>query len=361
MAAAAADAPLPANPAIGEGEPQLLPPPLPPLAPAPGQPVHDDGDDDDLLGDERANHPQRLLSAHLARLTWRLLVRDLQRLGAAGVPLLAQLRSQSGPGALSWLDVPPGAGVAMTPVAAVTMTLVAIFVEPWRIDGDSCPFQCSHAARPTCVHVFSCHLQRPRGQMATHEVHKRCLQQLLRSCGAPYFLNEDTTFSDYDGDRADTVVLPGVLHMCGDAALERKGVVIDNRVCAPTAATYCPRSAAVNGFAARSAEADKRDRYDGQYDAARWVLVPFIQESFGRLGGAARAFIARLATHAAARVGGSERVVRRRRSMVRRRIVVALSAALARELAERILAYVRCAQLGGRAVSPVSSLLAAAR
>ena len=91
------------------------------------------------------------------------------------------------------------------------------------------------------------------------------------------------------------------------------------------------------------------------------MFVPFIQESFGRLGGAARAFIARLAAHTAARVGGSERVVRRRRSMVRRRIVVTLSAALARELAERVLEYVRCAQLGGRAVRPVSSLLAVAR
>ena len=360
VAAAAADAPLPANPAIGEGEPQLLPLPLPPLAPAPGQPAHGD-DDDDLLEDERARHPQCLLSAYLARLTWRLLVRDLQRLGAAGVPLLAQLRSQSGPGALSWLDVPPGADVAMTPMAAITMTLVAIFVEPWRIDGNDCPYQCSHSARPTCVHVFSCQLQRPRGQIATHEVHKRCLQQLLRSCGAPYFLNEDITFSDYEGDRADTVVLPGVLHMCGDAAMARKGVVLDNRICAPTAATYCPQAAAVNGFAARAAEEAKRDRYNGRYDARRWVFVPFIQESFGRLGGAARAFIARLAAHAAARVGGSERVVRRRRSMVRRRIVVTLSAALARELAERVLEYVRCAQLGGRAVRPVSSLLAVAR
>jgi alkanesulfonate monooxygenase SsuD/methylene tetrahydromethanopterin reductase-like flavin-dependent oxidoreductase (luciferase family) len=68
-----------------------------------------------------------------------------------------------------------------------------------------------------------------------------------------------------------------------------------------------------------------------------------------------------LAAHAAARAGGSERVVRRRRSVVRRLIVVALSAALARELAERILAYVRCAQMSGRVVRPVSALLAGAR
>ena len=192
------------------------------------------------------------------------------------------------------------------------------------------------------------------------------LGQLLRSCGAPYFLNEDVTFANRDGDRADTVVLPGALHMCGDASYERKGVIIDNSVCAPATAKYCTPArgaAAVNGYAARAQEAVKRARYPmgPSFDPERWVFVPFVQESFGRLGAAARAFIARMASHAAARSGGSERVVQRRRSVVRRRIVVTLSSALARELAERILAYVRCAQLAGRAVRPVSSLLAAAR
>ncbi|KAG5177265.1 hypothetical protein JKP88DRAFT_248821 [Tribonema minus] len=200
----------------------------------------------------------------------------------------------------------------MTPVAAVTMTLVALFVEPWGVTGDSCPFHCcpTMPARPTCVHVLSCRAQPQRGRMATNEVHKRCLQRLLRSCGAPYFLNEDITSSDHEGDRIDMVVLPGALHMRGDPDFERKGVALDNCVCAPTAAKYCERGAAatVNGFAARSAEAHKRARYVGHFNAERWVVVPFVQETFGRLGGAARAFIARLAMHAAARVGGSERV-----------------------------------------------------
>jgi hypothetical protein len=63
----------------------------------------------------------------------------------------------------------------------------------------------------------------------------------------------------------------------------------------------------------------------------------------------------------AARAGGSEAVVRRRRAIERRRIVVTLSATLAREEAERVLAYVRDAQLSGRAVDPVSTLLVPAR
>ena len=87
---------------------------------------------------------------------------------------------------------------------------------------------------------------------------------------------------------------------------------------------------------------------------------PFVQESFGRLGAAARTFVALLAAHAAARAGGSDRVVQRRRHIVRRRIVVTLSSALARELAERVLSYVRLAQRAGRTVRPVSSLLAVA-
>jgi hypothetical protein len=89
--------------------------------------------------------------------------------------------------------------------------------------------------------------------------------------------------------------------------------------------------------------------------------MPFVQECFGRLGPAARAFLALLATHSAARMGGSARVVRRRRAMERRRAVVTLSATLAREEAERVLAYVRGAQLCGRTVAPVSALLVAAR
>ena len=194
---------------------------------------------------------------------------------------------------------------------------------------------------------------------------KRCLQGLLRSCGAPWFLNEDCGESDFDGDRADTVILPGALALCGDAGVARKGVVLDNRVCAPTAATFlrpvAANAARFSGFAAREAEQEKLARYAGHWDAARYVFVPFVQECFGRLGEAARAFIAQLATHSAARAGGSEAVVRRRRAIERRRIVVTLSATLAREEAERVLAYVRDARLSGRTVDPVSTLLVRAR
>jgi len=362
VAVTAAAPPLPDNNDDREGE-QPVPPLAPPLGGAGGAPP-DEGDDDDDLRAARAR-PQRYLSAYLARVEWRLLLHDLRALGGDGKPLLAQLRSQSGPGALSWLDVPPGTAVTMTPTAAATMTLVALFVDPWRVGGDTCPFRCSAAQRPTCVHALGCGAMPLHGKTATHEAHKRCLQQLLRSCGAPYFLNEDRGESDYDGDRADTIVLPGVLALCGDPEVARRGVVLDNCVCAPAAATYvepvADNSARSDAFAARAWERQKRARYGGHYDAARYVLVPFVQECFGRLGPAARAFIALMAAHSAARLGGSERVVRRRRGIERRRIVTTLSATLARAEAERVLAYVRCAQLRGRMVRPVSTLLAGVR
>lgn len=361
-AVTAAAPPLPDHNQPREGEQPVPPPPQPPHAGAPPG----GGDDVDDLASGASRRPQHYLSTHLHRLQWRLLLYDLRLLpGVEGKPLLAQLRSQSGPGALSWLDVPPGTALTMTPVAAVTMTLVALFVEPWRVSGGTCPFNCSTEARPSCVHVFGCRSQPRRGKVATHEAHKRCLQGLLRSCGAPWFLNEDCGESDFDGDRADTVVLPGALALCGDAGVARKGVVLDNRVCAPTVAKVLrlvrANAAHISGFAASEAEKEKLVRYAGHWDATRYVFVPFVQECFGRLGEAARTFIAQLATHSAARAGGSEAVVRRRRAIERRRIVVTLSATLAREEAERVLAYVRDAQLSGRTVDPVSMLLARAR
>jgi hypothetical protein len=327
-AATAAGPPLPDNHHFGEGGQPV--PPLPPLAPAAADAARGEEDDDDALFDGKVR-PQRHLTFYVSRLEWRLLLHDLRQLGGEGKTLLVQLRSQSGPGALSWLDVPPGTALTMTPVAAVTMTLVVLFVDPWRVAGDTCPFRCSATARPSCVHIFGCrsHWQPQRGKMAVHETHKRCLQGLLRSCGAPWFVNEDRAESDFDGDRMDTVVLAGALALCGDPDVARKGVVIDNRVCAPTAekfvAPVAANAARFSGFAAREAEKEKRRRYGGHYDAAHWVLVPFVQECFGRLGLAARAFIARLAAHSAARVGGSERVVKRRYGSERRRIVVTLS------------------------------------
>ena len=55
---------------------------------------------------------------------------------------------------------------------------------------------------------------------------------------------------------------------------------------------------------------------------------------------------------------GPDAVIVRRRGILRRRMTVALGAALASELAERVLVYVRGAILAGRRARPVSALLA---
>eukprot|EP00611_Tribonema_gayanum_P012407 TRINITY_DN23041_c0_g1_i1.p2 TRINITY_DN23041_c0_g1~~TRINITY_DN23041_c0_g1_i1.p2 ORF type:complete len:150 (-),score=37.60 TRINITY_DN23041_c0_g1_i1:179-628(-) len=149
--------------------------------------------------------------------------------------------------------------------------------------------------------------------------------------------------------------------------MARKGVVLDDRVCTPMAAKYVVPAAAdaalFNGFAAHEAEQERRVRYGRRHDAARYVFAPFVQECFGRLGQATRAFIARLAAHSAACVqaamagwcsGGAVLSGGALWSPCR-------SAALARQRAERVLAYVRSAQLSGRTVDPVSVLLAGTR
>ncbi|KAG5186596.1 hypothetical protein JKP88DRAFT_254528 [Tribonema minus] len=88
------------------------------------------------------------------------------------------------------------------------------------------------------------------------------------------------------------VVLPGALALCGDASVARKGVVLDKRVCASTAAVLLRPVAAhvarFSAFVAREAQQEKLARYAGHWDAVRYVSVPFFQECFGRLGEAAR-------------------------------------------------------------------------
>ena len=80
------------------------------------------------------------------------------------------------------------------------------------------------------------------------------------------------------------MVLPGALALCGDANVARKGVVLDNRVCAPTAAKFLApvvvNAARSSGFAAREAEQAKRARYAGHWDAARYVFVPFVRTHY---------------------------------------------------------------------------------
>ena len=101
-----------------------------------------------------------------------------------------------------------------------------------------------------------------------------------------------------DGDRGDIlIILPDAM------------TVVDVSVVHPAAPSYAPRAARVDGAgsAALRRERDKRRCYQvaatGAYD-----FEPLVSETFGRLGGAAKAFLGKLADLAA---DGSEDFERR--------------------------------------------------
>jgi len=138
---------------------------------------------------------------------------------------------------------------------------------------------------------------------------------------------------------------------------------LDTTVRAPTAIKYLTparaNAATVSGFAAATAEREKYKHHEGCLDDQRWRFIPFVHETYGRMGTAAAEFISQLAGHAAACAGGSKGTIARRRGILRRRITSQLSAALVQELAERMFAYMRGAMLRGAQLNPVSAILSA--
>ena len=111
------------------------------------------------------------------------------------------------------------------------------------------------------------------------------------------------------------------------------------------------------GYAAKQGAKAKFAHYKDTFDVDRWILVPFAQESFGRFGEPALRFIAEVASHSAACRGGNKKVIERRAGIIRKQIIMEMSLSLARELGERVCAYVRGAIMAGRRVDPVSALL----
>jgi Reverse transcriptase (RNA-dependent DNA polymerase) len=308
-----------------------------------------------------ASTPQRAFVSCLLKRQWRSLQDDLHKVGPKGKVILAQLRSQRAPGALSWQSAPPGPG-AMGTIASVTMTLLTLCVDAWGIQGDTCPFGCGSGlcGGPSTMHAVACHRQHLRGNNVTHVVQKRCLQRLLRGNYVPWVENEHSACFTVPGFRIDTAIMPGAMSMAPSSDLRTKGILLDTSVRAPTADSYVkPRlgSAAVDGHAAFIGEKDKVATYDRHFDHRRWHLVPFVQESFGRFGPQARWFLKQWAAHAAACAGGSEAVMRKRRGVIHDRLLCTLSGSLIMELSERVLAYVRGAVMAGRSTRPVSTLL----
>jgi hypothetical protein len=316
-------------------------------------------------GEERQEEPpkvQRALTNLVVQQQWRTLERDLRGSAEEGQVVLAQLHSQRGPGALAWQHCAPG---RFSCAAAATMVLVSMCVDPWRVDGDSCPFcNTTRLGGPTSVHAMGCTKQHVRGVYGAHTAVVRCMLRQLRQHHVPWTTMEDASPFCVEDRRMDIVVAPGALQLASVEEYALKGVLIDHTVRCPTMHTYVRQAALKEGHATRQGEKAKRLRYEGRagknqstFDQGRYVLVPFAQESFGRFGVDASKFLTVLASHSAACLGGDERVVMRRAAVFRRNIVMELSLSLAREMAERILAFVRCAAQLGRSRHPVSALL----
>ena len=284
---------------------------------------------------------------------------ELTAHGVPGAALVAQLRSQRGKSALAWLDYME---CQFSTVGMATMVLSSLGVDAWRVQGETCPFACGSGAgsRSSQTHAMMCRREHTRGLHAIHTAQKRTLQRVLREHHVHHVSNEDSSMFKRAGLRADTAVHPGSLALCGEAGMVTKGFVLDTSVRSPLLLKHLgvrAGSAAVDGYAAAVGERDKDEHHEGGLEESRWVLVPFVQETYGRFGKRALAFIKLLAQHSAACTADTAEGVVSRQLGVAAHIRAALSVSLARELAERVMAYVRMAGVRGRVARPVSSLL----
>ena len=311
---------------------------------------------------------QSVLTADLIERQAAHLQGRLANLVDRGKAALAQLRSQRGKGALSGLTAAPGVA-PMHGMAVATVLLNALFVDAWGVQprgGALCPYagckdERNRCGGPTTAHAMSCVWQHHRGKHATHTTQKRCLQKLLRVHNVPWFTNEDPSMFAVANRKADTAIARGAMHMARDDRLQRMGVVVDTTVRSPVADLYLKpvkmNAATTDGYAANLSDKQKRTHHRGCLDERQWHFVPFVQESFERLGDVAYKFLREVAAHSAACKGGDSVVIRRRAGIILRRLVVSLSASLHTELAERVFAYVRGARQKGWVVRPVSAHL----
>ena len=90
------------------------------------------------------------------------LVRRLEGMGHIGHTLLAQLHSQSGRSAMSWVGSPRSQSMPTLHTAA--MVLTGLGIQPFGLEGDACVFckatsKSREAAKPTTAHMLSCSAQ----------------------------------------------------------------------------------------------------------------------------------------------------------------------------------------------------------
>eukprot|EP00953_Heterococcus_sp_UTEX-ZZ885_P001066 1086-Heterococcus_DN1.PRE.2 len=123
--------------------------------------------------------------------------------------------------------------------------------------------------------------------------------------------------------------------LCATPDLRTKGHIIDYSVRCPTSGSYLSGSSSAafqDGHAAAAGERQKISHHSGRYNKDRYQFVPFIQETYGRLGQKAASFVRELATHSAQYKGGSTAEIQRRYARVLVGIRSELSVTLARAL-----------------------------
>ena len=279
------------------------------------------------------------------------------KVATAGELILARLLSQSGQFAMAWLD--PSGSTLETPNMTLMM-LMALAVDPYRLSGQGCPYKHCNYKHATCEHAVGCVRQNLRCLTTGHNNLKRFLQDLCLSNGVRMVGNEDTSVLK-NGLRADTTIYRGGLQLCSIREWQTLGFVLDTTIRTPTTDSYlrvlCSNSANTAGFAAEAGDDAKIQHHQDQL-VEGYKLVPMVQESYGRMGRQAASFVKQLAAHSATCKGGSTSQILRRRAVIHASIRTQLSTALAREVSERVFAYIRGARrFHGRKVHSVSALL----
>ena len=310
----------------------------------------------------------RLLLERSSATLWQRLLQkrsasDKPRSSAELLRCAAQLRSQSGSGALAWTRPQQSAQSMSSPKAAAVL-LVAMFVKPWEVSGAKCPF-CpdNYSCEPSITHALCCSAQHSYGVHAVHTAMKRRTQNMLRKYGVSGAIsNEDRSPFIATASvllRMDTVMQPSSLGYCSELDWQRLGFLVDNSVRSPAGSDVrlVRHAAASDGVAAAAGEADKHTTYDAWYESCRYKLVPFVHETYGRLGREGGIFVKHVAEHAARCKGGSVESIKYRQPRLVAAFKAELSAQLAYCNAERLFAYVGGAMQQCRSVVSVSSLL----
>jgi hypothetical protein len=246
---------------------------------------------------------------------------------------MARHRSQTGPGAMSWVAARPASAALTMPPAACRLALRrALGVEAYI--GDQCPL-------PTCARRAPCDERHARlcRAMDPSFVHHRirdALSAILTSYGVRHHVEDPTPFTGRNrGRKMDITTLAGALPLSGNARFQRRGSLLDVTIADPHARLRAG-AATRDGAAAIYSTNRKLRYYSGRYVRSSYDLWPLALESYGRWGGDAEELFDAIATHA---VGGPDSVTWRAKGAVVHSIRQRLAVTLQRAVSQRVMYF----------------------